>query len=102
MRVNIIEDKLLKLSDQYAEVYPKFVLAERAYTLKYAEVMMEQDVLALASQPLRDKMAEKLISETSEYVEYFKIMPEFMVINKQIMIWTKLAQLTTYGGDYGK
>ena len=97
MKVSIIEDKLIDLSERYGEILPKFILAEQNYLLRRAELMMQQS--GFATQVLRDAEVQRLIIETPEYIEYFKLLPEKMIIDRQIQIWTKLAQLITFGNS---
>ena len=99
IKQTLIEDKLIKLSEDYGEILPKFILAEQNYLLKRAEIMMSQEVVAFSSQPLRDSKVEYLMFGTPEYVEYMKLLPEKMIIDKQIQIWTKLAQIITFGNS---
>lgn len=96
MRLKIIEEKLTQLSDDYARVYPKFIVAEQAYMLKEAELLMSQSVMGLASQPLRDAQTKRLLSQTEEYVEYYKVLPEIKIIDAQRWIWDKIATLNRW------
>ena len=97
MKQTIIEDKLISLSERYGEVLPKFMIAEQNYLLKRAELMMQQS--GFATQQLRDAEVQRLIIETPEYTVYMELLPEKMIIDRQIQIWTKLAQIITFGNS---
>ena len=100
MRLQEIEDKLIKLSENYGGLLPAFHKAELVYTLKRAEIMMSQSITGLASQAMRDAECERLMSETKEWEEYNKLWPEMNVLNTQIRIWTQLGYLLAKRGDY--
>jgi len=90
MNLSKISLKLEELASQYAEVYPKFTVVEANYINKKAQVMLVQQ--GLASQVLRDAAVETEMSQTPEYVEYMKLLPEIQVINTQIRIYTQLSK----------
>lgn len=85
-----LSEKLDKLNDQYAKLYPAFYMAELKYTNKKAELLM--GAMGLGSQPLRDAEVELAMVQTPEYEEYNKLYPELHVLNKQIMIAIQMSK----------
>lgn len=90
--INLISDKLFELNDVYADIYPKFYLAELNYMNRKAKVLMSQEIVGLGSQPLRDAECQRLMSLTEEYEEYHKLLPEINIINMQIKIYMQLSR----------
>ena len=82
----------MELSDKYAEIEPKFYLAELNYVNKKATLLMSQEISGLGSQGLRDAECERLMALTPEYEMYHKLQPEVNVINRLTWIFTELAK----------
>lgn len=90
--INKISDKLLELTDIHTEKYPQFYLAELNYMNQKAKLLMSQEIVGLASQPLREAEVQRLLSLTPEYEKYHKLYPEIQVINLQIKVYMQLAR----------
>lgn len=90
MNLSKISQRLADLALKYAEVYPKFTLAENNYINKKAQIMLAQQ--GLASQPLRDSAVDVEIAQTPEYEEYMTLLPEIQVINTQIRIYNQISK----------
>lgn len=90
MTISNISLKLEDLATKYAEVYPKFTIVESAFVNRKARLMLDQQ--GLASQILRDAAVELAITDTKEYEDYMKLLPEIQVINTQIRIYNQISK----------
>lgn len=104
MNLKSVSKKLEELAMAYAEVNPKFTMAESAYLIKKANLMMSNQ--GFASQPLRDSAVEGEMALTKEYEEYMKLLPEIQIINTQIKIYSQISRNMVSIGwnevDYGR
>lgn len=87
-----ISNKLIQLTEKYAEVLPQFHLAELNYTNTKAKVLMSQEVMGLASQPLREAEAERIMSLTKEYEVYQSLLPEKQILDMQLRVYQQLSK----------
>lgn len=87
-----LSNKLVELSDKYAEMMPRFNMIELQYVSKKAATLMSQEIMGLGSQPLRDAECERMMSLTQEYLDYHSMKPEMDVINMQIKIFMQLSR----------
>lgn len=78
-----ISEKIATLTEKFAETYPKFYSAERAYISKYNKILLEC-MNNYGSQPLREAATmERMILEP-EYEPYHTILPELTIIKQQL------------------
>ena len=78
-----ISKKIAEYTEKFAELYPKFYLAERAYISKYNKILLECSS-QYASQPLRESAAQERMAMEPEYETFHSLQPEITILRQQL------------------
>lgn len=86
-------DRIVEYQERYNKIYPKFKDLEIKYMLKKAEILMSQSVAGLGNQTMRDAEAERILSTTSEWVEYQKLLADYHLCKLNLDTYKLLGKI---------